>query len=64
MFVDMKHRYACSGSQTIGSPRTLKLVLMITGQPVFCSNALINLLNTARAAPGRPSGRGPSSRRV
>ena len=32
--VRMKQRKASSGSHTIGSPRTLKLVLMITGQPV------------------------------
>ena len=37
MFVFMKQRYACSGEHTIGSPRTLKLVLMITGQPVNSS---------------------------
>jgi len=28
------------GVQTIGSPRTLKLVLMMTGQPVLSSNPL------------------------
>ena len=39
MLVAMKQRYACSGAQTIGSPRTLKLVLMSTGQPVRDSNA-------------------------
>ena len=31
----MKQRKASSGVQTIGSPRTLKLVLTRTGQPVF-----------------------------
>jgi hypothetical protein len=31
----MKHRYASSGEQTIGLPRTLKDVLTSTGQPVF-----------------------------
>ncbi len=30
----MKQRKASSGVQTIGSPRTLKLVLTNTGQPV------------------------------
>ena len=30
----MKHRNASSGVQTIGSLRTLKLVLITTGQPV------------------------------
>ena len=30
----MKQRNASSGEPTIGSPRTLKLVLTITGQPV------------------------------
>ena len=30
----MKQRNASSGVQTIGSPRTLKLVLTSTGQPV------------------------------
>jgi hypothetical protein len=30
----MKHRKASSGVQTMGSPRTLKLVLTTTGQPV------------------------------
>ena len=39
MLVRMKQRYACSGVQTIGSPRTLNEVLMITGQPVCSSNA-------------------------
>ena len=29
-----KHLYASTGRQTIGSPRTLNDVLMITGQPV------------------------------
>ena len=43
MSVARKQRYACSGVQTIGSPRTLKLVLIITGQPVFSSNVLSSL---------------------
>lgn len=34
----MKHRKASSGVQTIGSPRTLKLVLTRTGQPVRSMN--------------------------
>ena len=34
MSVRMKQRYASSGVQTIGSPRTLNDVLTITGQPV------------------------------
>src|SRR5947207_1553744 len=34
----MKQRKASSGLLTIGSPRTLKLVLTMTGQPVFCLN--------------------------
>ena len=35
----MKHRNASSGLHTIGSPRTLKLVLTSTGQPVlFCAS--------------------------
>ena len=34
MSVAMKQRYASSGVHTIGSPRMLKLVLTITGQPV------------------------------
>ena len=34
MCVRMKHLKASSGVQTIGSPRTLKLVLMISGVPV------------------------------
>ena len=32
--VRMKQRQASAGVPTIGSPRTLKLVLMSTGQPV------------------------------
>ena len=32
--VPMKQRKASSGVHTIGSPRTLKLVLTSTGQPV------------------------------
>ena len=31
----MKQRKASSGVQTMGSPRTLKLVLTSTGQPVL-----------------------------
>jgi len=31
----MKQRYESSGVFTIGSPRTLKLVLMTTGEPVL-----------------------------
>ena len=34
MFVRMKHRYASCGVHTIGSPRTLKLVLITIGTPV------------------------------
>jgi len=41
MRVRMKQRKALSGVQTMGSPRTLKLVLMMTGQPVRSSKALI-----------------------
>jgi hypothetical protein len=33
--VRMKHRYASCGVQTIGSPRTLKEVLTMTGHPVL-----------------------------
>jgi hypothetical protein len=39
--VPIKHRKASSGVQTIGSPRMLKLVLTITGQPVLALNAEI-----------------------
>ena len=35
MSVPMKQRKASSGVQTIGSPRTLKLVLTRHGQPVL-----------------------------
>ena len=35
MSVARKHRSASAGEQTIGSPRTLKLVFTSTGQPVF-----------------------------
>ncbi len=35
MSVIMKQRYASSGVHTIGSLRTLKLVLIMSGQPVF-----------------------------
>ena len=38
----MKQRKASSGVQTIGSPRTLKLVLTITGQPVSALKRLIS----------------------
>ena len=44
MFVRMKHRYASSGLQTIGSPRTLNEVLMMTGQPYFSSKCLDHLV--------------------
>ena len=37
--VRMKQVYASEGVQTIGSPRTLKLVLTRTAQPVRRSNA-------------------------
>src|SRR5205823_7465806 len=37
--VRMKQRYASSGVQTIGSPRTLNDVFTTTGQPVRDSNA-------------------------
>ena len=37
--VPVKQRKASSGVQTIGSPRTLKLVLTSTEQPVFASKA-------------------------
>src|SRR5258708_22063531 len=40
--VPMKQRKASSGVHTIGSPRTLKLGLTTTGQPVRCLNAEIN----------------------
>ena len=36
--VPKKQRSASAGVQTIGSPRTLKLVLINTGQPVRCLN--------------------------
>ena len=36
----MKQAKASSGVQTIGSPRTLKLVLTTTGQPVNASKRL------------------------
>ncbi len=39
MSLPMKQRNASSGVHTIGSPRTLKLVLTSTGQPVRCLNA-------------------------
>ena len=39
MSVPMKQRKASSGVHTIGSPRTLKLVLTTTGQPVSCLEA-------------------------
>lgn len=35
MFVAMKHSKESSGAQTIGAPRTLKLVLITSGQPVL-----------------------------
>jgi hypothetical protein len=38
MSVAMKQRYACAGVLTIGSPRMLKLVLMMTAHPVMRSN--------------------------
>ncbi len=34
MSVARKHSNASAGSQTIGSPRMLKLVFTMTGQPV------------------------------
>ena len=43
MFVNMKHRYASLGVFTMGSPLTLKLVLIMTGQPVLSLNALMIL---------------------
>ena len=43
--VPMRQRKASSGVQTIGSPRTLKLVLTSTGQPVFALNALSKAWN-------------------
>ena len=42
MLVPMKQRKASSGVPTIGSPRTLKLVLTITGQPVRALNRSSN----------------------
>ena len=42
MSVPMKQRKASSGVQTIGSPRTLKLVLTMTGQPVSALKRLIS----------------------
>jgi hypothetical protein len=39
MPVRRKHASASSGVQTIGSPRTLKLVLIRIGQPVRRSNS-------------------------
>ena len=41
MSVPMKQRYASSGVQTIGSPRILKLVFTITGQPVHLQSPLV-----------------------
>ena len=38
----MKHKNASSGVQTIGSPRTLKLVFITNPYPVFFLNACIN----------------------
>jgi len=38
----MKHRYASWGVQTIGSPRTLNDVLMITPYPVRRLNSAIS----------------------
>ena len=43
MLVPMKHRYESAGVLTMGSPRTLKLVLITSGQPVRFSNALMIL---------------------
>ena len=40
MPVAWKHRRASCGVQTIGSPRTLKLVFNSTGQPVRSRNAV------------------------
>jgi hypothetical protein len=40
--VPMKQWNASSGVQTIGSPRTLKLVLTMTGHPERCENADIS----------------------
>ena len=45
MSVARKQRYASSGVQTIGSPRTLKLVFTSTGQPVRRSNASSKRVN-------------------
>src|SRR5436190_3900183 len=44
MWVRMKHRYASSGVQTLGSPRTLNDVVTTTGQPVRSRNAVIGPL--------------------
>ena len=41
--VPIKHRKASSGVQTMGSPRTLKLVFTSTGQPDRDLNTEINL---------------------
>ena len=38
--VPMKQRQASSGVQTMGSPRTLKLVFTNAGQPVCARNAV------------------------
>src|SRR5437588_12881829 len=43
--VRMKQRYASTGVQTIGSPRTLNEVLTRTAHPVLASNALSNRWN-------------------
>ena len=40
MSVPMKQRKASAGVQTMGSPRTLKLVFTMTGQSVVALNAL------------------------
>ena len=44
MCVRMKQRYASSGVQTIGSPRTLNDVFTTTGQPVSDSNASMSVV--------------------
>ena len=52
----MKQRYASSGVQTIGSPRTLNDVLTMTGQPVACLNASSTWLGSTRRAHSSPRG--------
>ncbi len=64
MSVPMKQRKASSGVQTIGSPRTLKLVFTRTGQPVRSLKALKQRVVARVRLACAPSGRARSSRRA